>query len=61
MTLRRSTVRPCVRAKLNILVKVIGDVENYQKVKMYDFSATFHTTVMKLSQLVVSDKTFQTM
>ena len=45
---------------LDLWVKVTGDMENYQKVKMYDFSATFHSTVMKLSQLVVCDKTFQT-
>ena len=44
-----------------VKVKVTEDLENCKKVKMYNFSATFHTTVIKLGQLVVSDKTFQNM
>ena len=29
-------------------VKVTGDMENYKKVKMYDFAVTFQTTVVEL-------------
>ena len=46
---------------LDTKVKVIGDMENYPKVKMYGFLATFHTTIMKLGHLVECDKTFQIM